>query len=334
MQNSTWTPGGRAEIQAAELWLPTILVGEMASPRRASSDPRTKPFQSVKIAAAIRQHPCPICLRSIHPRRAAVIKACFHAYCIDCIRKWSDLKRNCPLCNTEFDRWFFNYRVSNGDFEEERLPESKDGRKAVAEGGSERRRSEFRRWSQSQRLLSRSRDQLHSVHQRSRPFPWRRSFGQSTVVRSHQAQRNQAAFVAERVLQWRSSIYRQRLQAIPLLGTSRVSIHQKMPGRRDAKEQILRHIEPWIRRELQAILGDSDSSVIVHLATSLWILSLQEKLKEPSKVYTEDMFAEKLRPFLDDHSEMFWHELRCFAESSLTIEAYDSVVEYKRLDST
>ncbi|XP_058082959.1 uncharacterized protein LOC131230955 [Magnolia sinica] len=306
-----------------------VLESEMASPStsRVSSKLKPKPSTSVRLAPAIYQKSCPICLRSIEGHRAAVIKVCFHAYCIDCIRKWSDLKRNCPLCNAEFDRWFFNIRVSTGDFEEERLADLKERKKVVIEGGFRRRRSEIHH-----RLLSRSRDQLHSVIQRSRPLPWRRSFGQSRFMPSHVGQRNQAELVAERVLQWRASIYKRRLQAIPLHCPSRDSLHQKIRNN-DAKEQIQRRLEPWIRRELHAILGDSDPSVIVHLATSLWISSLEEEFKVPSKtVYMEDKFVQQLRPFLHDQTDMFWHELRCFAESSFTMAAYDSVVDYKQLD--
>ncbi|OVA15026.1 zinc finger protein [Macleaya cordata] len=275
---------------------------------------------SVRIASAIRDKSCPICLRCIdhYNHKVAVLTVCMHAYCIDCIRKWSELKRNCPLCKTEFDSWFFKTRFSNGKFKEERLRKL-DERKRVDFGDY---RSE-RGLVSTQRTLDRSRVELFNSNRRSRPLPWRRSFGQR--------QRYEDEVVRERVLGWRASIYNQRLQAIPLL--SRNCKEQITLGNYYIKEIKQRRVEPWIRRELQAILGDLDLTVIVHLATSLYISSLEEKREDPSnRLPAEDKLVEPLRPFLHDRTEMFWHELRCFGESSLTMEVYDCVVDYRKWD--
>ncbi|KAF8399265.1 hypothetical protein HHK36_015130 [Tetracentron sinense] len=71
-------------------------------------------------------------------------------------------------------------------------------------------------------------------------------------------------------------IFEGRLQAIPFL--PRNCLEQNMSGNKSVNERIQQRIEPWIRRELQAVLGDSDPSVTIHLATSLWILSLKKSL--------------------------------------------------------
>lgn len=75
---------------------------------------------------------------------------------------------------------------------------------------------------------------------------------------------------------------------------------------RSAKEKMLQRIEPWIRRELQAILGDPDPSIIVHVVTSLFISENTHSTQQ----YAGDDFLAPLRPFLHEHAEMFWHELR------------------------
>lgn len=72
------------------------------------------------------------------------------------------------------------------------------------------------------------------------------------------------------------------------------------------KERILHKIEPWIRRELQAILQDPDPTIIVHVATSLYLSSVEMKTAD-----NEDAFLTPLRPFLQESTDMFWHELRC-----------------------
>lgn len=77
------------------------------------------------------------------------------------------------------------------------------------------------------------------------------------------------------------------------------------------KERILQRIEPWIRRELQALLGDGDPSIIVHVATSLFIASLENKDQVlPGQCDVRGDPLASLRPFLVDRTDVFWHELR------------------------
>ncbi|KAJ7955056.1 E3 ubiquitin-protein ligase Topors isoform X2 [Quillaja saponaria] len=136
--------------------------------------------------------------------------------------------------------------------------------------------------------------------------------------------------MAQRKLEWRSSIYNQRLQAIP--SSSRSSLEQNTSRNNGIKEKIQQRIEPWIRRELQAVLGDPDPTIIVHVATSQFIASVEEKANTPpGQLDVEDRFIAPMRPFLHDKSNMFWHELRCFAESSYNMETYDAVVDYECL---
>ncbi|KAF9605346.1 hypothetical protein IFM89_016481 [Coptis chinensis] len=196
--------------------------------------------------------------------------------------------------------WLFfrsaTMRLVRWQFEEERLPILNEKKR----NGLEVETSETRRFSH-QRSVRRLRSELHSVNQHSRPLPWRRLFRPSGF--------NGKEEIEERVLRWRASIYNRRLQALPLPSknlpeqdTSRSSIF---------KERMQCRIKPWIQRELRAILQDPDPSVIVHLATSLYMLSLEEKLKASSEhVDLEDKFVKQLRPFLQDHTNLFWHELR------------------------
>lgn len=86
---------------------------------------------------------------------------------------------------------------------------------------------------------------------------------------------------------------------------------QNISGNIGAKERIVLRIGPWIRRELQAILGDPDPSVIVHVASSLFIASLENNINVHSEQLNfEDESIASLRRFLDDRTSMFWHELR------------------------
>ncbi|XP_068659868.1 uncharacterized protein [Aristolochia californica] len=280
------------------------------------------------MARAIRHRTCPICLGQIECCRAAVLSICMHAYCLSCIKKWSSLKRNCPLCNAEFDRWFCNIKISSGEFDVEHLDVLKERNEFSLEAGTGYR-GVPRDYLRSQRSLSRSRGELHSVIRRSRPLPRRRSFVQSRVGPQPAGSGDQDGLITERVLQWRASIYKRNLYAVPLHVPPRVHLPQNI-GNNDVKRGVHQRIEPWIQRELKAILDDSDPSLIVQLTSSLWILSLEERHGPQSgNALGVDKILQQLRPFLLNRTDQFWHELRCFSESALTIEAYDTVVEYK-----
>lgn len=236
---------------------------------------------------------CPICLSTITTTRLAILSPCSHAYCTHCILKWSDVKRTCPLCNTTFDSWLHRF-----DFRKRRFDRfTPTPVNSESEGYGFRRPIRFG--------FARRREE-------SRRLPRRREFRRSGLE--------------ERVHEWRASIYREKLRAVRLClcsSSSRSYPPQSGLGSRDVEERI-RRVSPWIRRELKAVLGDPDPTIIVHVVTSLYASSLQGDTSDSD-------FLAPLRPFLHGWTDMFWHELRCFAESSLTMETYDTVVNYERI---
>ncbi|KAE9455257.1 hypothetical protein C3L33_12853, partial [Rhododendron williamsianum] len=241
---------------------------------------RQKPLPN-RIQSAIRGKSCPICLTHIDARTAAVITACLHAYCVDCIRKWSHLKRKCPLCNLDFDSWFFKIDPYSRTFLQEKLPglglSEDQGKNSIVSVGKQGH--------------CRDKDGLEGQNQ-SRLMLLPREFFSGALG----------------VVHIDNSIYEQHLQAVPF--SSRSNQEQNTTRNSCAQERIEKRIEPWIRRELEAILGDPDPSVIVHVASSLFISSFEEK-REVSCEQSDlvDNYLEPLRPFLHERTNMFWHEL-------------------------
>lgn len=207
----------------------------MDSPSSAkrSEKSRIEKFVRRVISPAVVGKTCPICLRNLDVRGAAVLTVCSHAYCLGCIRKWSDLKRKCPLCNSTFDSWFYKIDLSSRKFFKEQVPALSEGKPVI-----HRPRSTLidrRRWAslfvqfpisfwvslsneiilltlnQRKKLISedivillctlfriieRTREEMNSVNWRTRPLPWRRSFGRPGTVPPH--------VIEERKLQWRA----------------------------------------------------------------------------------------------------------------------------------
>ncbi|KAL0376482.1 UNVERIFIED_CONTAM: hypothetical protein Scaly_0765800 [Sesamum calycinum] len=219
-----------------------------------------------RIAESVIGKRCPICLSRIEVRSAAVISPCMHAYCIGCIRRWSDFKRKCPLCNADFSSWFCKF---NRDFREVKLVPFGRWKTVsalpVGDAVLRRRRAQF---FEQRRIIQRSRE-MSVVRSTARELPRQRSFGWS----SHESPN----VIAERIRQWRVSIYEQRLRAVPL--PHKNGLMQQVVGNNGAKKMILRRIEPWIQRELQAILADPDPTIIVHVATSLSSQDTRKSMK-------------------------------------------------------
>ncbi|GAB4843574.1 hypothetical protein Ancab_013539 [Ancistrocladus abbreviatus] len=154
-------------------------------------------------------------------------------------------------------------------------------------------------------------EESYRINARSRPVPRRRSFGWGSLPSN---------VVADQILHWRESIYKQRLQAVPFpSGSCRQAIEFDgvCAGAMDStvgdgiKDTILQRIEPWIHRELQAILKDPDPSIIVHVATSLFISSIECKPRASADHFGDkNDFLAPLRRFLCESTDIFWHELR------------------------
>ncbi|XP_073123475.1 uncharacterized protein [Henckelia pumila] len=257
------------------------------------------------LADAVVGKSCPICLCQVQIR-SAVVLPCTHAYCIGCISRWSQLKRSCPLCNARFSSWFCSTLGK-----QILLP--------LGCGETVHSSHRDRRDALLRRLIRNSRQHPSRLSQ-NKQLPNRRSFGHVND--------EGVDVIHERIKQWRASIYEQRLRAVP--PSTKCGLMQRISECTDAKKMMLRRIEPWIKRELQAVLKDPDPTVIVHVATSLFILRYKKKTDNfRGQVGIESDYLAPLRPFLQEHADLFWHELRCFAESSFSMEAYDKVVEYK-----
>ncbi|XVF28369.1 hypothetical protein REPUB_Repub15cG0023600 [Reevesia pubescens] len=291
-------------------------MGSPSSSAKSSEKSKIEKFIRSVISPAIVGKTCPICLRNLDARRAAVLAICSHGYCLECINKWSNFKRKGPLCNSTFDSWFYKIDISSSKFLKQKLPVLSVGESVIPRHQS--------RLTDRRRIIERTREELNSVNWRKRPLPWRRSFGRPGTV--------PANVVAERKLHWRVSVYNRRLQAVPI--SHGISSQLNVAMNDYEKERILQRIEPWIRRELEAILGDPDPLIILHVVSSLFFSRHQGKYDDgySGQLGVEDDFLAPLKPFLHDRTNMFWHELRCFAESSFTIETYDAVVEYRQLE--
>nr|GMD63030.1 E3 ubiquitin-protein ligase Topors-like isoform X1 [Ipomoea batatas] len=197
----------------------------MAPSRERSTHCRAYKRKSIRhsglaqIADAITQNPCSICLCEIKPSRAALLPLCKHAFCADCIHKWSDYKRTCPLCKAEFGSWLFLINLSSQTLEKEKFKSPLDDRPRTV-GFPARRRSHL----DELRLIRRTRAELTTQYSRTGVIPRRRSFGQLEAANP--------GVIRERTLQWRASIYERKLQAVPFSSKNRLIERRTPPEQR------------------------------------------------------------------------------------------------------
>ncbi|KAG5244859.1 E3 ubiquitin-protein ligase Topor [Salix suchowensis] len=78
-----------------------------------------------------------------------------------------------------------------------------------------------------------------------------------------------------------------------------------------------RWLESWLRREVQALLQEEDTEVILY--------HILDKKPEMKQEEFEDVVSNAARPFLTAKIDRFVKELELFLASGLNIEAYDDV---------
>jgi hypothetical protein len=63
------------------------------------------------------EHPkCPICLAEDYDDDKALIKGCYHAFCLFCILQWAEMTRSCPICKSRINHIVSNIDADSGTF--------------------------------------------------------------------------------------------------------------------------------------------------------------------------------------------------------------------------
>ncbi|XP_057871708.2 uncharacterized protein LOC131078083 isoform X2 [Cryptomeria japonica] len=289
-----------------------------------SPERQEKRHKHSKFSSKASSHGCPICLGDFHQSQLAVLTACMHKFCLKCIETWSSLQRKCPLCKRHFDGWIYDVQGSY-KYKEIRLSRLREEPQASVDRNN-RGETDYHR------TLQRARGQNFGSQRNTRPLPRRRNFGNSRFISSLEKRRIEEERAAKRAIRWRASIYSKCLRAFPPCLKKKTIIRQNNADNLAERKRLESRLEPWILRELEAILGEQDLTILVHLVFSLLFASLGEKAQKQNMdlMCSENEFICQLEPFLGDKASHFWHELRCFAESPFTMGAYDSVVEYQR----
>eukprot|EP00117_Sycon_ciliatum_P012302 scpid79131/ scgid1989/ E3 ubiquitin-protein ligase Topors; SUMO1-protein E3 ligase Topors; Topoisomerase I-binding RING finger protein; Topoisomerase I-binding arginine/serine-rich protein; Tumor suppressor p53-binding protein 3 len=293
---------------------------------------------------------CPVCLERI--KDVSFLDLCFHRFCFDCVMKWAEVNRSCPLCKMTFKSIIHKVR-SIYDYEQFDLPglSSKDG--APRQGG----RLYFSETMPDGRRFHYSSTMIGDHHRSTTSAT--DSTNTNANTRHHVASGSGAVSVAVTSLS-SSSTTAAALSSSSHAGTAAgaVSVRQRRNDAAIARRrmvyanQITTHLPPdrirrqrnitatfyrnnpaathrlapWLSRDLGILLlGDAEHTNFV----ADFILKLVSRIDMDS-----NEFADEVQAFLHDRSPLFVQELLSFARSPFDVTGYDSACIYNGLRVT
>lgn len=271
---------------------------------------------------------CPICLVDVlDPLARAVTLPCMHSFCRVCLVQWLHIKRNCPVCKGALEGYLFDIK-SDESFQQYLFsPEhpSTSGVGLLAD-----------------RVGTRSR----AGH--PRPYYWRLRQRLSAEVTA----RGPTGFHHKGDSGMHDSKLRKR-RAVYAKGLRPLHISTGQPGRHSCESpREVARLEQWIDRELRALIGVQDTSILTafvmalvrsygfssHVGTrhtgAAGVGSTRSRTAQVRRmgqaqdpiVVSDPVSA--LESLLQGRAEHFWHELRSFATSRMSMDNYDDFVQY------
>ncbi|GFN95142.1 E3 ubiquitin-protein ligase topors [Plakobranchus ocellatus] len=320
------------------------------SSQTAAPDESSEPSEeSASAEASRRDSPdnCSICLGPFNNK--SFTSSCAHSFCFECLRQWSKVKAECPLCKQPFTSIFHNVR-SNENYDIYNLPPRHVPRPMeynlynIAEGNL------------SAMLAAPSATHFHHYLGLSHPsldadltlsnfsrfqFRHRRYMGQHHHHAQHPVHgEHQYSYTGVPVNpsthvsgdtwprgaeDFRREVYRRRMgPPVVVLGMEN-SNYRLTPAMVAASSHRMHRIMPWLTRELRVLLHSSQSvrlaiSVIQPLLTQFPIDSVE--------------FLNRVSPLMGRRCQQFVQQFVAFANSALTIQAFDRKAMYQRPDTS
>ncbi|KAH6580718.1 hypothetical protein BASA50_003434 [Batrachochytrium salamandrivorans] len=242
---------------------------------------------------------CPVCLDV--PQDKALLDACLHAFCFECVLKWALISRQCPLCKQEFSFAIHSIQ-SDSEFTKHFFDPLKE--------------------THSVATPSLSSSTVRGAWRTSRQTNWR--FRTTTLLSRENSRRSEfraraSSTTISAAKRRRKLIYQQGQRALSV-GVSNQSKIKEFDSRAFKRyPEQLNKLIPWIHRELQVLLDDDDVDLIQNA-----ILALFSRMELKS-----EEFKSILAEYLGEYSSHFMHELECFGASPFDMVAYDAVVQYE-----
>ena len=305
----------------------------------ATSTESSEPSEEGASAEASRRDSpdnCSICLGPFNNK--SFTSSCAHSFCFVCLKQWSKVKAECPLCKQPFTSIFHNLR-SNESYDVFHLPPRNvpppmdynlyglvDGNIRTMAAASyppflnypdlnaDLTLSNFSRFQFRHRRLHHHHSQhpVHGEHQYS-----------YTGVQVNPATHINGEHWARGPEDFRREIYRRRMGPPVVVLGMETSTYRLTPAMVAASNHRMQRIMPWLTRELRVLLHSHQS---VRLAISV-IQPLLTQLTLDS-----EEFLSQVTPLLGRRARLFMQQFVAFANSALTMQVFDRRAMYQRPD--
>ncbi|KAJ3146068.1 hypothetical protein HK101_002370, partial [Irineochytrium annulatum] len=259
---------------------------------------------------------CPICLQPFEDRSSLV--GCGHEFCHECLLRWGEVSRACPMCKRAFDECLHRF-TTDDDFYRYKFPPLAAARSKFP--ASEPPRRGIGGWTNG---VARGAGRRPRAPRRDVAAELERARRRYTG--ENDEDRRRRLWVEGRVLdgefeemdgeERRRFVYHHRLFARHV-GAGRSGYSTTVTLERFRRDQPLRaRLLPWLRRELRVLLRDVDAELVKDLT-----MAVMERFDLQS-----DAAAGLLRPFFQERTEQFVHECTAFLRSPFEMDVWDRVV--------
>ena len=289
---------------------------------------------------------CSICLGPFNNK--SFTSNCAHSFCFVCLKQWSKVKAECPLCKQPFTSIFHNVRSNDSydifDLPPRNVPPPSDYNFFDLVGGNLR----------TMTVAAPSANEFHNFFNLSHPsldadltlsnfsrfqFRHRRYLGQHHHHNQHPVHgEHQYSYTGVQVNpathingenwprgpeNFRREIYRRRMGPPAVVLGMETSTYRLTPAMVAASDHRMHRIMPWLTRELRVLLHSHQS---LRLA-----ISLIQPLLTVLSLDSEE-FLNRITPLLGRRSQQFMQQFVAFANSALTMQVYDRRAMYQRPD--
>lgn len=243
---------------------------------------------------------CSICLGDLQNK--SFTDSCFHMFCFVCLKEWSKVKAECPLCKQKFQNIIYNVK-SYDKYDRYNIAEEEATRNQWDRDGT---RFRYRTTLTFERRLT-----FAPEHNYTQPI----GRPSSVTTRSHWQRYREPA-----TSEFRRRLYNNGMRAAEITDR-RLRVRDVTPSFYRRNPATTHRLVPWLNRELNSILFNQPDHVQLVMEIIMGLI----------KTYAIDSeeFYQHIYPYVGRHTRHFMHEFLCFAKSPYNMATYDSHVIYQ-----
>ncbi|XP_052090380.1 uncharacterized protein LOC127727032 isoform X1 [Mytilus californianus] len=242
---------------------------------------------------------CSICLGDLQNK--SFTDSCFHMFCFVCLKEWSKVKAECPLCKQKFKNIIYNVS-SYEKFDRYNIEEEANKSRWERDGT----RFRYRTTLTFERRLT-----IGPEHNYTQPI----ARPSNVTTRSHWRRHREPA-----TSEFRRRIYTNGMQAEEVTDR-RLRVRDTTPNFYRQNPATMHRLVPWLNRELNSLLQNQPDHVQLVIEIIMGLIK--------SHSIDSEEFYQHVYPYVGRHTRHFMHEFSCFAKSPYNMIAYDALVVYQ-----